>query len=138
MRVWAKAPKASPVARFRPVLIRLLVAVLLLQSAVAGAHGLRGMAAGEGLLVEICSAEGLRTIRLDANDHPVHEHAPENGGGFCPLCASLPGIALPAPPHLATRAWLGTAISWHLAGAERLLRPGDLPPYATRAPPITA
>ncbi|MBX9752627.1 MAG: DUF2946 family protein [Roseococcus sp.] len=125
-------------ARFRPILIRLLVAILLLQSGVGVAHCLRGMGAAEGMLVEICSTEGMRTIRLDANGEPAPEHAPEAGGGFCPLCHGLPGITLPEPPTLATRAWLGTAITWQAPGGHRLRPPARAPPYATRAPPVTA
>ena len=138
MSVFARGPKPCRVARFRPFLIRLLAAVLLLQSGVAVAHCLRGMGGAEGLLVEICSTDGLRTIRLDANGEPAPDHAPEAEGGFCPVCHGLPGITLPEPLRLATPAWLGTAITWQETRQDRLRPPARAPPYATRAPPVTA
>lgn len=125
-------------ARFRPFLIRLLAAVLLLQSGVAVAHCLRGMGGAEGMLVEICSTEGMRTIRLDANGEPIADHAPEAEGGFCPICHGLPGLDLPEPPRLATPAWFGTSVVWAMAPTSQLRPPARAPPYATRAPPVTA
>ena len=125
-------------ARFRPFLIRLLAVVLLLQSGVAVAHCLRGMSAGDGMLVEICSTDGMRTIRLDSQGEPASDHSPESEGGFCPICHGLPGITLPEPPRLAMPAWLGATIIWQVAGTDRLGPPARAPPYTTRAPPITA
>lgn len=137
------ARKPSPMARFRPFLLRLLVAVLLWQSGVAAAHGMRGMAGADGMLVEICSTDGIRTIRLDAHrldaqGDPLPDHAPEAQGGFCPICHGLPGITLPEPPRTATPAWLGTAITWQVAGTELVRPPARALPYATRAPPVSA
>ncbi len=125
-------------ARFRPFLIRLLAAVLLLQSGVAVAHCLRGMGAGEGMLVEICSTDGMRTIRLDSQGEPANDHAPEAEGGFCPLCHGLPGVTLPEPPSVFTTAWLDASGIWQITGTEHVRPPARAPPYATRAPPITA
>jgi hypothetical protein len=126
------------VARFRSLLIRLLAAVLLLQSGVTVAHCLRGMGAGDALVVEICSPEGMRSIRLDANGEPIADHAPGAEGGFCPVCHSLPGVTLPEPPRLATPAWFGTSVIWAMAPTAQLRPPARAPPYATRAPPVTA
>ena len=137
MRVFIGATKPCRVARFRPFLIRLLAAVLLLQSGVAVAHCLRGMGGADGMLVEICSTDGMRTIRLDPHGEPVTEHAPGAEGGFCPICHGLPGMSLPEPFRLATPAWLGTSVTWQMAGAERVRPPARAPPYVTRAPPIT-
>lgn len=125
-------------ARFRPFLIRLFAILLLVQSGAAAAHCLRGMSAGEGMLVEICSTDGMRTVRLDENGEPVPDQAPESGGAFCPVCHGLPVVTLPEPPLLAIPAWSGEAIAWHAAGTPRLRPPARAPPYATRAPPITA
>jgi hypothetical protein len=122
----------------RSLLIRLLAAVLLLQSGVAVAHCLRGMGAGEGMLVEICSTEGMRTIRLDANGEPAADHAPGGESGFCPACHGLPAVDLPAPPLLSTPAWLGEAVSWAMAPGDGWLPPARAPPYTTRAPPVIA
>ena len=125
-------------ARFRPLLICLLAAVLLLQSGVAVAHCLRGMGGTAGLVVEICSTDGLRSIRLDANGEPAPDHVPKAEGGFCPVCHGLPAITLPEPPRLASPAWLGTPVTWQGMAEPRLRPPARAPPYATRAPPITA
>ncbi len=96
------------------------------------------MAAGEGMVVEICSTEGMRSIRLDANGDPIADHAPGAEGGFCPVCHGLPGITLPEPPRLASPAWLGATIIWQETGEYWLRPPARAPPYATRAPPVTA
>lgn len=122
----------------RSLLIRLLAAVLLLQSGVAVAHCLRGMGGSEGLVVEICSAEGMRTIRLDANGEPLADHAPAAEGGFCPACHGLPAVDLPAPPRLSSPAWLGEAVNWAMAPGDGWQPPARAPPYATRAPPVIA
>ncbi len=125
-------------ARLRPFLIRFLAAVLLLQSGVAVAHCLRGMGAAEGMLVEICSPDGMRTLRLDAAGEPMADHAPAAGSGFCPACHGLPSVDLPEPPRLAGPAWLGTPITWAPAPGDGWQPPARAPPYATRAPPVTA
>lgn len=125
-------------ARFRPFLIRLLAAVLLLQSGVAVAHCLRDIAAGEGMLVEICSAEGIRTIRLGVQGEPVSEPDGEMAGGFCPICHGLPVVMLPEPPGVATRAWLDGIASWRGFGTDAPPSSARAPPYTTRAPPVIA
>lgn len=138
MRLSPRAPKPCHVACLRTLLIRLLAAVLLLQSGVAVAHCLRGMATSDGLVVEICSPDGMRSIRLDANGEPVADQAPAAGSGFCPACHGLPAVDLPEPPRLASPAWLGTSVTWQDRAEHRLRPPARAPPYATRAPPVTA
>lgn len=115
----------------RSILIRVFAALLFVQSGLAVAHCLPGMAPGEGVTVEICSAEGMRTIRLDA------EGDREAGGeaAFCPACHGLPNIALPAPSQLAGPAWSAAAMAWHGAGTARLAPPSRASPYDGRAPP---
>ena len=125
-------------ATLRSLLIRLLAAVLLLQSGVAVAHCLRGMGAAEGLAVEICSPDGMRSIRLDANGEPMADHAPATESGFCPACHGLPAVDLPGPTCLSTPAWLGEAVTWAMARRDGWLPPARAPPYTTRAPPATA
>lgn len=125
-------------ASLRSLLIRVLAAVLLLQSGVAVAHCLRGMGAGEGMLVEICSAEGIRTLRLDARGEPAADHAPATEAGFCPACHGLPAVDLPLPPLLSTPAWLSEAVAWAMAPGDCWQPPARAPPYTTRAPPVTA
>jgi len=93
------------VASLRPLLIRLLAALLFMQSGVAAAHCLRGMSAGEGMLVEICSTDGMRTMRLDATGEPNPMEPASQAGAFCPVCHGLPAITLTrthAPAHAAT------------------------------------
>lgn len=138
MRLSRDGPKPSHVATLRSLLIRLLAAVLLLQSGVAVAHCLRGMGAGDGLVVEICSPEGMRSIRLDANGEPMADHAPAAESGFCPACHALPALDLPEPPQVSTPAWLGEAVTWAMAPGDGWRPPARAPPYTTRAPPVTA
>ena len=125
-------------ASLRPFLIRLFAALLFLQSGVAAAHCLRGISAGGGMLIEICSADGMRTIRLDAEGAPAPEAPPASASGFCPACHGLPEITLPEPLLFAAPAWTGEPIAWHAAGTPRLRLPARAPPYATRAPPLSA
>ena len=125
-------------ARLRPFLIQFFAALLFLQSGMAAAHCLRGMAVSEEMLVEICSADGMRTIRLDADGEPAPDAPPASASGFCPACHGLPDIILPEPPILAVPAWSGESTTWHAAGTPRLRAPGRAPPYAMRAPPLTA
>lgn len=138
MRLWGSPRKALCVAKFRSLLIRLLAIVLLLQSGAAVGHCLRGMSLGEAMLIEICSTEGMRSIRLGAEGDPALEHGPGKEGGFCPVCHGLPGITLPEPPEASTPAWLSTHAVWHAHAAERLRPPTRAPPYSPRAPPVTA
>ncbi len=112
--------------------------MLLLQSGVAVAHCLRGMAAGEGMFVEICSAEGMRSVRLDAQGEPVSNPDGEMAGGFCPICHGLPVVMLPEPPGVATQAWLDGTASWLGFSTDAPPRAARAPPYTTRAPPFTA
>lgn len=135
----AFAPKASGVAKFRALLIRLMAVLLFMQSGVAAAHCLQGLAQ-VGDAIEICSVDGVRVIHLDAEGNPLPDQAPvSHDGGFCPVCHGMPAIDLPAPPMLASPAWAGEAIIWHSAGEARLLPPARAPPYPTRAPPsVTA
>ena len=125
-------------ASLRSLLIRLLAALLFLQSGVAAAHCLKGISAGEGVLIEICSTDGLRTIRVDATGEPAPEEPGNNGGAFCPVCHGLPAINLPEPALVAEPAWVPASIAWHAQGTELLRLPARASPYSTRAPPITA
>lgn len=79
----------------RPLLTRILVALLLMQWGSAFAHCLRLAAPAEALHLEICTAEGLRTIAItpDGEDRP----APETAAAFCPACLGPAAAALPAP-----------------------------------------
>lgn len=114
---------------FRPFLIRLLAVLFFVQSGVALAHCLRGMAPTGATLIEICSAEGMRSIRLDEGD------TRGEAGGFCPICQALPEVTVPVPPGVSSPAWLPGATVWHAAGMPRLAPPTRAAPYEGRGPP---
>ena len=121
--------KLSRVESFRPFLLRLLAAVLFLQSGVAVAHCLRGMASGGGATIEICSSEGLKSIRLD------EERQPAETGGFCAACHALPEAASPPAPRVAALAWSTVATAGQGAGVPHIGPPTRAAPYHGRAPP---
>jgi hypothetical protein len=120
------------------MLARLLALLLLVQSGVAVAHCLRGMAAGDGLLVEICSIEGKRLVLLGPEGEPIEAPEPSAEGGFCPVCHGLPQVALPAPAVTLLGPIGVAAVPWHAGGEALRLPPARAPPYATRAPPAQA
>lgn len=122
--------------RFRPALTRLLVLLLLLQWGTAFGHCLR-MAAPEGVVhAEICTAEGLRTVTLPAEEGDAPDH--RMAAPICPACLGPGVFALPAPevalapPVLLTRSVeLPPPQASPLPALPRSSRP---PP---RAPPIS-
>lgn len=119
-------------------LSRLLCALLLLmQAGVGAAHGLHALGGPPGMLAEICTLEGQRLLLLDAEGQPIE--APDGApAGVCPVCAGLPGIALPAPPSL----WVPVVFALPAApqAAMAPLPPGGAraPPYSPRDPPVPA
>jgi hypothetical protein len=82
--------------RARPALIRLLSLLLLLQWGTAFAHCLALAAPADQLHIEICTAEGLRSVALPAGDTDAPAEHP-GMAGFCPACAGPAALALPAP-----------------------------------------
>ena len=107
--------------RRTPLLTVMLALLLAMQWGVAFAHCLHALGAGQGVV--ICTADGVRTIHLDARGHPVapgevaHDSCPLCPGGVAPVAA---GPQLPAVP---------------VAMADRAASPvAGLPP-AARAPP---
>jgi len=114
--------------------LRLLVAVLLLQTVLAPALCLgAARAAPAGLLVEICTADGLRAL------HPMGDPAPDGAGshaGACLACSALPQAAELPTPALPTPAWLALAPAWGgpaMPGPTPAIRG---PPGGARAPPL--
>lgn len=107
---------------------RLLAAVLLLQAVLAPSLCLAGGQAG--MMVEICTAEGLRLVHATPDGtpaEPVHD-------GACQVCHALPQGADLALPPLPTPAWITLATP--VAGQAAGLRPGIRgPPNGARAPP---
>ncbi|MDN3567781.1 DUF2946 family protein [Paeniroseomonas aquatica] len=106
---------------------RLLAAVLLLQAVLAPSLYL---AAGQATLaVEICTAEGLRTL------HAAPDGTPAGPGhdGACQACHALPQGADLALPALPAPAWVALAAP---AAAPASLPSGIRgPPGGARAPP---
>lgn len=105
---------------------------LLLQAGVGVAHCLRGL--GDGLLVEICTAEGKRLALMQAEgDAPA-----ERGTGVCPVCAGLPAVAVPDAPTLSEPVRFAEAASFSRTGSAHPAPRARPPPYSTRAPPQLA
>jgi hypothetical protein len=81
--------------RLRPTLTRLLVLLLLLQWGSAFGHCLKLVAPAGVLHMDICTAEGLRSIPLVLDDAPAGGHA---AAMPCPVCAGPATATPPAPP----------------------------------------
>ena len=125
----------SPNVRLRPALTRLLVALLLLQWGTAFAHCLKLAAPADVLHLEICTADGIRTVALGPDGQ---EPAPEaQHAAFCPACLGPAAFALPTPEVTLAPPVL-------LAQAADPPRPAPAPmpaptPYCQpRAPPPTS
>ncbi len=125
-------------ARLKPLLARLLALLLFVQSGVAVAHCLRGIAPGQGLLVEICAVEGKRLMVLGPDGAPIEAPEPAVEPGFCPVCIGLPEVAVPAPSvRLLAPAPIAEP-AWHGEGTAQRLAPARAPPHAPRGPPTLA
>jgi len=116
-------------ARRPPLLTAMLALLLMLQWGQAFAHCLGALGAASG--VEICTAEGIRVLHLDADGQPadppraMHDSCPVCPGGVAP---ASPGPQLPAlriayaPAPYASREGMPPA-------------PARAPPQQPRAPP---
>ncbi len=115
-------------------LLPVLSAVLLLQTLLAPALCLAAAGGAGGLAIEICTAEGLLTVRQAADDAAGHEEA--GHGGACLVCHALPQGAALAEPALPGPAWTGVAVT--AAAAESAAPPHGIrgPPSGPRAPPV--
>lgn len=107
-----------------PAAIRLLALLLLLQWGTAMAHCLRSVAAFGQTTIEICTADGLRTVHLDPDDAAKGKLSA--GHVACPFCsgsmAPEPGPSVLEPLRVAYAAPLTRS-------------PAGLPPSPPRAPP---
>lgn len=116
------------------LLSRLLAALLLLQ--VVFAPSLCVARAGQAAtgLVEICTAEGIKLVRLAADGSG---EAPQHGAddGFCPVCHALPQASALDAPILPSPAWIASRVSWNVAGLAAPPPPIRGPPSGSRAPP---
>jgi hypothetical protein len=125
--------------RRAPTLRVVLALLLSLQWGVAFAHCLLPLglaplaAAADGHSVEICGAEGIRTLVIGEDGQP-RRPAPA-AHDSCPLC---PGSAAPGPaaPAVASRAirYLAVDLAPQVAGLPP--SPARAPPQQPRAPPI--
>jgi hypothetical protein len=121
--------------RVRPALTKLLVVLLLLQWGTAFGHCLRlAGAAGQGLTVELCTADGLRHVTIPAEDGDRGDHAA--AGPLCPACAGPGAFALPAPEAALAPPAVAVAAAEPPAPAPSPFRQ---PPHPgqPRAPPAT-
>ena len=128
-----------------PLIRRLFAALLLLQAVLAPALCLPRPAAAEGLVVEICTAEGMRQLHLAPGEAASPQDgapADEEGGGThafhagpCVACHALPQAATPPVPILPTPSWAVAPPSWSVAGDAGLPPAIRGPPSGPRAPP---
>lgn len=114
-------------------LLPVLAALLLLQTVLAPALCLAAAGGSGGLAIEICTADGLLTLRQAAEDAAGHEEA--GHGGTCLVCHALPQGAALAQPALPGPAWIGIAVT--AGAAESAAPPHSIrgPPSGARAPP---
>ncbi|MBS7792330.1 hypothetical protein KTR66_20225 [Roseococcus sp. SDR] len=112
--------------RFR----RLLAGLLLLQVVLAPTLCLgRGSASG---LMEICTAEGLKLIRMTEDG----AGAPATPEGFCPLCHALPQTPIADAPLPPAPLWMRQEAAWRAAGPPAPPPAIRGPPSGSRAPPL--
>lgn len=111
---------------------RALAALLLVQAVLAPALCLTRGAAAALAVVEICTAEGLRTLHPPGE--PGAPGSPEHAG-FCIACHALPeaaAVAAPVPPAVA---WLALGPAWSPGGPAAPAPAIRGPPAGARAPP---
>ena len=128
----ARRVKHNPVKRSATFFVRLIAALLLVQTVLAPALCL-AHAASAGMATVICSPDGDRTVHLGTNGEELP--APEAHSGFCLACHALPQADLPAAPLLSTPAEPGSAIMWFAAGDAGWRPAARAPPYDPTGPP---
>lgn len=117
---------------FASLLPRLLAAILLLQAVAAPARCLAA-AAPAGFATVICTAEGPRSLHLDAGGSEAP--APGHDAAFCTACHALPQappLTAPVPPP---QRWVATPPAWLPSTAEHLPRRARAPPFDPTGPP---
>jgi hypothetical protein len=127
--------KHNPVKRPATLLVRLIAALLLVQTVLAPALCLAHVA-NAGMATVICSPDGDRTVHLGAEGQELP--APEAHQGFCLACHALPQADLPAPPMLSTPAELSSAVIWFAAGDAGWRPAARAPPYEPTGPPASS
>lgn len=119
----------------RAFLPRLIVAVLLMQTAMAPAHCLaHALAASQGVV--ICTEDGQRIVHLSA-DGDLAPDGTQAAPGFCAACHALPASPILAVPVLPAPAWVAVPVAWHAVAAETLPARARAPPFEPTGPPLT-
>lgn len=121
--------------RAQPILLCLLAAMLLLQSAAAMAHCLRHVSGG--WLVELCSSGDRHLVLVDADGQEIPP-ADDLAFVFCPACHALPAIALPQSPLASEPLAYAVRVAWAVTAETARRPPARAPPYPGRAPPLPA
>jgi hypothetical protein len=117
--------------RVPPILTHLLALLLCLQWGMAFGHCLAPLGQGAGLGLEICTAEGLRTLHLEAEGEP---RAPgEAAHDTCPVCPAVAGPAPPVPALPPAPVAYAAFLPPPIAGLPPA--PARAPPQQPRAPP---
>ncbi|MFZ4408179.1 MAG: DUF2946 family protein [Paracraurococcus sp.] len=107
--------------------------MLLLQWGTAMAHCLRTAAALGKTSIEVCTAEGFRTIHLDFEG--TAKGNPPAGHVACPFCA---GSMAPEPgPRVVEPVRVAYAVPTPRSPAGLPPSPPRAPPQQPRAPPIS-
>ncbi|MGK7866375.1 DUF2946 family protein [Falsiroseomonas sp. E2-1-a20] len=85
--------------RLRPTLTRLLVLLLLMQWGTAFGHCLKLAAPHDLLHMDICTAEGMRSVALPLDEADGQAPAGDHAAAMpCPVCGGPGAASLPTPP----------------------------------------
>lgn len=116
-------------ARSPPLLTAMLALLLMLQWGQAFAQCLGALGAASG--IEICTAEGIRVLHVDADGQPTDP--PQAMHDSCPVCPGGVAPASPGPQLPALRIAYAPAPYANHEGMPPA--PARAPPQQPRAPP---
>jgi hypothetical protein len=124
-------------SRFRLPLTRVLALLLLAQWAAAFAHCFAPLGAAAAVpgthSVEICTADGLRTVLVGEDGRPAPESAAVHAA--CPVCGGPATLEPPPPPDAAVPVvWAYATPPTPREGLP--VAPARAPPQQPRAPPL--
>ncbi len=112
-------------------LLRLIAALLLLQWGTALGHCLQRHG-NAGLLLEICTTDGIRHVLVGSDDAPAPDQAPE--AGVCVACP-VPHAMLAPQPLQPSAPVLYVFVDHQPPPAGLPVAPPRAPPQQPRAPP---
>jgi hypothetical protein len=115
--------------RRSPLLTAMLALLLMLQWGQAFAHCLAALGSGTG--IEICTADGIRILHVDADGQPAGPAGAMHDS--CPVCPGGEAPAAPEPGLPALRIAYAPAPAPSRAGLPPA--PARAPPQQPRAPP---